>query len=233
MPPRPQLRLTLLSKDGQRTVDAPINRLIVAGWSSRNAAAMEAHIAELEKVGVARPAKMPTFYRISATRLTTSSWIQVSGTESSGEVEFLLAKIEDEIWVGVASDHTDRAVESYNVTVSKQLCEKPMAPTLWPFHEVRSHWDSLRLQSFRIENSERHPYQDGSVADLLSAEELMARFTAEDGGEMKSGDAIMGGTLPTLDSVKPATRFAFALIDPVLNRRIEHAYDIESLNVEP
>ena len=193
---------------------------------------MEAHIAELEKLGVKRPTKTPTFYRIAAARLTTSSLIQVSGPDSSGEVEFVLARIEDEIWVGAASDHTDRAVETYDVTVSKQMCDKPMAPTLWPFRELRSHWDSLRLRSFRIDNGERHPYQDGSVAELLSAEELLARFVAEDGREMTSGDVLMGGTLPTLDSVRPAARFAFALIDPVLNRSIEHAYDVVNLGPE-
>ena len=32
------------------------------------------------------------------------------------------------IFVGLGSDHTDRKVEAYSVTVSKQMCDKPMAP---------------------------------------------------------------------------------------------------------
>ncbi len=35
------------------------------------------------------------------------------------------------IFVGCGSDHTDRKVESYSVTVSKQMCDKPMASELW------------------------------------------------------------------------------------------------------
>ena len=31
------------------------------------------------------------------------------------------------LWVGVGSDHTDREVETYGVTVSKQMCDKPIA----------------------------------------------------------------------------------------------------------
>ena len=32
------------------------------------------------------------------------------------------------IFVGLGSDHTDRKVEAYSVTVSKQMCDKLMAP---------------------------------------------------------------------------------------------------------
>ena len=31
------------------------------------------------------------------------------------------------IFVGCGSDHTDRKVEAYSVTVSKQMCDKPIA----------------------------------------------------------------------------------------------------------
>ena len=35
------------------------------------------------------------------------------------------------LWVGTGSDHTDREVEKYGVTVSKQMCDKPVAPVFW------------------------------------------------------------------------------------------------------
>ena len=230
MPPLARLRLTLLSQERRQTVDAAFGRLIVAGWSGRDRAAMEAHIAELEQLGVRRPARMPTFYRIAAARLTTAPRIQVTGPDSSGEVEFVLARIGGEIWVGVGSDHTDRAVEGYDVTVSKQMCDKPLAPVMWPLREVAPHWDALQLRSFRVENGTPVPYQEGSVAALLPPGELTRRLAAEDGRDLADGDALMGGTLPARDGVRPAARFAFSLIDPVLGRRIEHAYDVETLH---
>ena len=60
-------------------------------------------------------------------RLTQEDSIEVCGTDSSGEVEFVLIGWQGRIFVGLGSDHTDRKVESYSVTVSKQMCDKPIA----------------------------------------------------------------------------------------------------------
>ena len=230
MSTRHRLSFTLQSKDSRQIAEIPVDRLIVAGWSGRDMDAVEAHIAELSALGVARPTSIPTFYRIAARRLTTAGSIQVSGANSSGEAEFILIGIDGAVWVGAASDHTDRKVEAYDVTVSKQMCDKPVAPTLWPLEEVRPHWDRLRLQSHALAgNGQRRLYQDGPVAGLLSAEELMTRLAREDGAGLGPGDAMMGGTLPVLGEVGPAEGFAFALIDPVLNRTIAHNYQIETL----
>ena len=55
------------------------------------------------------------------------------------------------LWVGTGSDHTDREVEKYGVTVSKQMCEKPMAPAFWAYDDVAPHWDRLMLRAHVIE----------------------------------------------------------------------------------
>ncbi len=116
------------SRDARLGVDT----LVIAGWTGRDEAALEAHIAELEAMGVARPAATPCFYRVAASLLTTAGAIQVAGAGTSGEVEAVLFSAPDGLWVGVGSDHTDRETEAYNVTVSKQACAKPVAPVLWP-----------------------------------------------------------------------------------------------------
>ena len=104
-----QLNFTCLTEDANYIRHCSINNLIIAGWTGRDKGAMEAHIKELEALGVARPASTPIFYRVAGSRLTTADSIQVSGESSSGEVEFVLTNIEGELWVGVGSDHTDRA----------------------------------------------------------------------------------------------------------------------------
>src|SRR5713101_8212879 len=109
-----------------------IDDAIVAGWTGRDAAAVEKHIAELEALGVRCPATTPIFYRVSVARLTMATEIEAVGAHYGGEVEFVLLQHGGRLWVGVGSDHTDREVEAYGVTVSKQLCEKPVAPVLWP-----------------------------------------------------------------------------------------------------
>ena len=121
---------------------APVSRetivtnAVIAGWTGRDAEAVEKHIVELEKLGVQRPASTPIFYRVSAARLTTADKIEVLGDQSSGEVEFVLLQAHGKLWVGAGSDHTDRKVETYNVSVSKEMCDKPVAREFWPFEEV-------------------------------------------------------------------------------------------------
>ena len=62
------------------------------------------------------------------------------GEDTSGEVEVVLLAFADGLWVGLGSDHTDRAMEAHGVALAKQLCRKPMAAGLWRFDEVIAHW---------------------------------------------------------------------------------------------
>ncbi len=81
-------------------------------------------------MGIAPPASTPIYYRASARRLDPEDRIECCGGDSSGEVEFVLIGWQGRVFVGCGSDHTDRKVEAYNVTVSKQMCDKPIASTL-------------------------------------------------------------------------------------------------------
>ena len=175
--PRRTLNLTLQSDHSATPRNVPIDELVVAGWTGRDPAAVEKHIKELEKLGVKRPATTPIFYRVSAARLTTDAEIEVVGERSGGEVEFLLLQHGGRLWVGTGSDHTDREVETYGVTVSKQMCDKPLAPLFWPYDEVAPHWDRLMLRAHVIEGGARVLYQEGAVAAMMDPKELLARHT--------------------------------------------------------
>src|SRR3989440_5497963 len=137
-----------------------IDQAVIAGWTGRDPVARDKHIAELEAIGIARPASTPIFYRVAARRLTIADRIEVSGAESSGEVEFVLIGWQGRIFVGVGSDHTDRKVEAYSVTVSKQMCDKPIASTLWELEDVIGHWDQMILRSFAVIGDEKGLYQE-------------------------------------------------------------------------
>ena len=136
-------------------IDVPIRTAIIAGWTGRDQVALQKHIAELEALGVKPPASTPIFYRVAASRLTTAPVIEVTGESSSGEVEFVLLHHGGRLWVGIGSDHTDRDVETYNITVSKQMCEKPVSGEFWEISSVAEHWDSLVLRSYVHEAGER------------------------------------------------------------------------------
>jgi hypothetical protein len=221
--------LTFQSKAEAIQRDVSVERAVIAGWTGRDHAAVEKHIAELEKLGVRRPATTPIFYRVAATRVTTDPQIEVSGSTSSGEVEFVLLQSGGRLWVGAGSDHTDREVEAYGVTVSKQMCDKPIGAVFWPYDEVATHWDRLLLRSHVVENGARTLYQDGAVASMLAPSDLLARF--DEGPALAEGTLMFCGTLATHGGVKASPRFEFELEDPVLGRTIRHGYDVSTLPV--
>jgi len=212
-----ELRLTL---DGRETT-VSIDTAIVAGWTGRDRAAVEQHMAELEAVGVPRPSTSPVFYRVSASRLNTGSVIE-STDSSSGEVEPVLLHHEGGLWVGAGSDHTDREVETYSVAVSKQLCDKPLAREFWSYGDVAGHWDELLLRSW-IDGDVL--YQEGALSNLMHPEELSSRATPP----LADGTLMFCGTLAAIGGIRPAGGFRYELADPVLDRAIRGRYEMRSL----
>jgi len=207
-----------------------VDTLVIAGWTGRDTIAMEKHIQELEALGVKRPAYTPVFYRVAAERLGAMPEIQVSGSHSSGEVEFVLLKNNGEIFVGVGSDHTDREVETYGITVSKQMCDKPCSSALWRFSEVAEHWDQLILRSHATIGGERMLYQEGKVTAMRSPQDVLAKYS-EHGGEFVDGTAMLCGTLAAIGGIRAADRFEVELEDPVLGRSLRHVYTVKPLPV--
>jgi hypothetical protein len=228
---RTELSLVQERRQGRRDARIAIDDLVIAGWTGRDTASIEKHIKELEAIGVARPKSTPVFYRVAASLLTTGDEIEAIGGDSSGEVEFVLFSLPDELWVGLGSDHTDRKAETVGVTLSKQMCAKPVAKTLWPFAELAEHWDRLVLRSFAHVKGERRLYQEGSVAAMRAPQELI-RLYPEASGTLKPGTAMFGGTLAVHGGIAAAELFEMELEDPVLGRTLRHRYRIRTLPVE-
>ena len=226
---RRTLNLTLQSDNSATSRNVPIDDLVVAGWTGRDPAAVEKHIRELERLGVKRPATTPIFYRVSAARLTTDGEIEVVGERSGGEVEFVLLQHDGRLWVGAGSDHTDREVETYGVTVSKQMCDKPVAPVFWAYDEVAPHWDRLMLRAHVVEGGARVLYQEGTVAAMMDPKSLLARHAPD--GRLADNTLMFCGTLAARGGVRPTGHFGFELEDPVTQRKIAHAYAVRCLPV--
>jgi hypothetical protein len=212
----------------ERSVDPrEIERLVIAGWTGRNVEALEKHIRELEALGVKRPKSTPIFYRVAAGLLTSARAIEVLGEHSSGEVEFVLLALSDGLWVAVGSDHTDRQAEAIGVSLSKQMCAKPIGSKAWRYDEILPHWERLVLRAFAKRNGQRALYQEGSVANMRTPDDLIVRYTGA--GSLPVGTAMFCGTLAVHGEIGPAERFEVELEDPVLGRKLSHAYDITTL----
>jgi hypothetical protein len=207
-----------------------IRRLVIAGWTGRDLAALEKHIRELEAIGVPRPKRTPIFYRAAASLLTTAGTIEVLGEASSGEVECIVYALDDGLWVGLGSDHTDRKAETVGVALSKQMCAKPVSARIWRYDDVAAHWDRLILRSFAHVRAERRKYQEGPVAGMRPPSELIGLHM--DGGSLPPGTAMFCGTLAVHGGIAAADAFEMELEDPVLGRVIRHRYRIETLPVE-
>jgi len=221
------LALTLQDGTQVRPSEVALDQAVIAGWTGRDPIAVEKHIKELEALGVKRPATTPIFYRVSAARLTTADTIDAVGESSGGEVEFVLLQHRGRLWVGAGSDHTDREVEKYGVTVSKQMCEKPIAPVFWAYDDVAGHWDRLTLRA-HVDNA-RTLYQEGAVSAMMNPLDLIARHCGE--RSLREGTVMFCGTLAARGGVRPTREFAFELEDPVLGRKIAHAYRVCTLPI--
>ena len=223
------LAFTIDAQDTTTPLMLAIDQAVIAGWTGRDPVARDKHIAELEAIGIARPASTPIYYRVAARRLAITDSIEVSGTESSGEVEFVLIGWQGRIFVGVGSDHTDRKVEAYSVTVSKQMCDKPMAPVLWELEDVAGHWDQMILRSYAWIDGARVLYQEGTLDAMLPVADLIQRGFGDKG--LPDGCAMFGGTFAAKGGIRPASRFEYELEDPVLKRKIGGGYDVIALPV--
>jgi Protein of unknown function (DUF2848) len=201
--------------------------LVIAGWTGRDEAALRKHIKELEEIGVKPPKTTPIFYRVAASLFTFASEIQVSGPDTSGEVEFVLMQTKEGLRVAVGSDHTDRKAETIGVSLSKQLCAKPVSAESWSYGEVKAHWERLVLRSYIVENEHIVLYQEGPVTTMRSPEDLMARY-----GRLAAGHGMFCGTLAARGGIRGGARFRMELEDPVLRRKLSHEYAVKVLPVE-
>ena len=230
MTPGRSLSFRVESREGTRSLEVPVSHVILGGWSGRDKAAVEAHIAELKEHGVPPPPSTPAFYPVSVDRLSQRDAIQVSGPNSSGEVEYFVVMAEGALYVGLGSDQTDRKLEAHSITLSKQICEKVLAPVLWPVAEVADHWDELVLRADAQFGGERQRYQEAALATMLGPQELIDAHW-QPGAALPAGALLFSGTVPAIGGVRPMDRFEMCLEDPILGRSIDHAYDIEVLAV--
>lgn len=211
------------------TAEVEFTRCVIAGWAGRDRAAIEHHIEELEALGVPRPSAVPLFYRVAAQQLTQDERVEFVGPDSSGEAEVFIFSHQGTQWVSLASDHTDRKLETHSVALSKQVCAKPVARDAWRLDDVAAHWDELVLRSWIVENAERVLYQEGTLAGLQPPLDLVRGAFGTD--SMPEGTGMTCGTVAAIGGIRPAPSFEMELEDPVLKRSLRHRYDLEILPV--
>ena len=231
MPIARTLQFQVVSRQGTTPLAFTFDTLICGGYSGRNQEAIARHIAELREHGLEAPSKTPIFFKVSTNLAVTEAAVEVQTPRTSGEVEFVLLCVEGEPrWVTVGSDHTDREMERHSIAASKQMYPKIVAPTLWPFAEVREHWDALLLRSWVHMNGERRLYQEDTLDTMLSPTVLLEAAASEYPPEAFRRSVVFSGTVATRSGeLLFGERFDIELSDPVLGRQIQHSYAVTLL----
>ncbi len=222
------LPLTLESTAGSEALTFPARRLICAGWVGRDRDALQAHIDELAEHGVPGPSRIPIYMNFSLNLISLSDIVDVVSDESSGEIEYVILKQGDRIFVGVGSDHTDRGFEKYSIPASKQMYPKVMAQTVWPYEELKDHWDQIMLRAWAVEGGKRILYQEDALSSILGPDRLLSQVPGADAEPIDSC-VLFSGTIATKAGLIFAERFEFEMEDPVLKRTLEHGYTVRRL----
>ncbi len=212
-------------------IDFVPKRVVIAGYTGRDQAAVRAHIDELAAQGIPAPKEIPTIFRTTLDRLTIADELAVLGEHTSGEAEVVLLIDGDAIWVTVGSDHTDRELEKLDIPASKQVCPKPVSAEVWNYAHLRHRWDDLVLRSWVGEEGREELYQEGYLSAVLRPEELLAILRRRLGGVL-DGSVIYTGTIPLRRGVfssKP--NFEAELFDAVTGRSLRCPYRVRRVDV--
>ena len=226
-----KLDLMLENQQERRQLVFNYSRMINAGYVGKNQEEVRRHIEELAAKGIPGPKSIPVLFPVVCHALTTDSVIEVYGGETSGEVEYVLCVVsEDEVYVGLGSDHTDRHLEETDIPRAKQICPNLMGRTVWPLEEVESHWDDLLINAHVVKEGKNTLYQEGRLGLLLNPAELMSFVKSKIPGPLENL-IIYSGTMGMLTGEFVfGQKFSAKLIDEKLNRRIEISYDVRPLD---
>lgn len=218
-----------LSVDGVER-DFRFDTLIMAGYSGRNQAEVQAHIDELAAHGIPAPNRVPMLYPVSPALLTTGDEITVLGDDTSGEGEFVLFHDRAEILVGVGSDQTDRKLEETDIPRAKQICAKVVSPEVWRLSDVAGYWDELILRAWVGQEGAETLYQEGTLARLMTPQAILDHVRANLRGPLGAA-IIFSGTMPIIGGrFRPAPVFTVELEDPRRGRRLRCAYRVRTLD---
>ncbi|OGK95729.1 MAG: hypothetical protein A2W08_07370 [Candidatus Rokubacteria bacterium RBG_16_73_20] len=224
----PTLTLTLNRNGRTEPVRYEARRLINAGFTGRDRAAVEAHIEELRRHGVPCPDETPVLYPKMASLITTADEVEVIGPDTSGEAEFVLLLDAGRVLVGTGSDHTDRELEKTTIEKAKVVCPNVLSSEVWDLADVRKDWDDLVLRSWATSGGTRTLYQESRLAQMMTPEDLIAlvkeRAGAEPGLVIYSGTlALVGGTLIC------GERFEVELTDERHGRALRCSYRVRPI----
>jgi 4-hydroxyphenylacetate 3-monooxygenase len=152
----------------------------------------------------------------------------VQSNRTSGEVEIVIY-VSDRVYVGVGSDHTDRALETFSIPGSKQACVNHLAPMLWPYDEIADSWDDCILRSWVDDRL----YQEVGVSKFLAPLDILSVLKERVSGVPDQNYMVYCGTYVSVDKALGfGSNWRYQLDAPSRNRQIESSYEVVDILAE-
>ncbi|HET8614083.1 MAG TPA: DUF2848 family protein [Actinomycetales bacterium] len=222
--------LEVQTDDGTEPLKLDIGRTYCLGFTIKDTAKMDRHMDEVEKIGVRRPHtdQPPMIFPMASWSTVFGSEAEVQYRRTNGEVEIVTIDDGGELYVTVGSDHTDRKLEMVSIPWSKQVAPNVVAPVVWRWDDVKDHWDQVTMECWISdgEGGERRLYQRAGVDEFWSPLEMREGIrgrVAEDKGAL----LFLSGTVVTVDQKFHYDKeWTLIMHDPVLDRTIEHTYQV-------
>lgn len=158
--------------------------------------------------------------------ITTSNYVRkVSQSYGSNIAYTLLLKNREDVYVTVASDHTDPEAEACNLISGKHTYPKVIARRAWPLDTVEDHWDSLELRNTAVVNDEKR------IAQRILGKELpqpsIVLEMLEDLVEEPRNMVVIVEKRVMPEEYIVSNYYEISINDPVGNRSIIHYYWVD------
>ncbi|KMK64903.1 DUF2848 family protein [Puniceibacterium sp. IMCC21224] len=226
-----KLNVTIEGADGaSRDAEFVTTRMYNLGSATRDPETAVAHQQEVAKSGIyiAFDVPAPRIYPIALHALTTDEELFVQTHRTSGEVEIVL-HMADQLYVGVGSDHTDRAMETVSIPGSKQACANHVAPVFWPYEEMRDSWDSCVMRSW----VDGRLYQDVGVAAFIRPEDIITMLRERVSNVPERDFTVFCGTIVSVDkALGYGADWKYEMEEPATGRRIGSSYQVVDILTE-
>ena len=161
-------------------------------------------------------------HHIGLHALDTSDAVFVQSTQTSGEVEIVIY-VSDKIYIGVGSDHTDRALETVSIPGSKQACVNHLATKFWIWDDIADSWDDCILRSW----VDGRLYQEVGVDKFLSPPDVLSVLRERVSNVPKRDFIVYCGTYVSVDKALGfGSNWRYQLEAPKLNRQIDAQYEV-------
>jgi len=223
-----KLTVTVDSATGaeQRTFD--VSRVYNLGFTIRDTEKMQAHLDEVVGVHVDWPDRPPVIFPISPWATIVSDDVPIQYKTTSGEIEIVMIVDDGQLYVTCGSDHTDRELEKTDIPWSKQVAPNIVASTVWPWTDVKDHWEQVQMESY----VDGKLYQKAGVAEFWSPEEMVDSVKGRI-PELPGARVFFSGTVVSVDELMDfGLQWTLKMIDPVAGRTIQHDYKVSVLSDE-